>query len=341
MSYARLVVGDQFGALLDELEVNLQFVNWRLNKIGKCKFDIAANDPKSTAGNLKFGNRVLIEFDNGLPAWVGIIDPFRDWDKDLITVNCYDPGEIFQYRITDKGRYFTAEAAGSIFKAVIDDANIVALTGVLIGEIYSGGDAHSPDYHLKPLIEIFQDSILTRLSNYDFGFTGSLVDGVIQMTANFYEMKGSIKPSTVLIQGNNLSEVKLSEQGPIINKWVVAGEGTGWGAERLTSTAVDQDSIDTYGLREASRVYGDVKEQGTLDQNAANLLEQTKDPYNIFTLSAVDAEPAKFSAYDIGDTVRLIAPDYGFDGTDTMVRILSREFKPGDGVCDLVVQESL
>ena len=72
-----------------------------------------------------------------------------------------------------------------------------------------------------------------------------------------------------------------------------------------------------------------------------NLLDKSQYPYNIFDIVALDEEPAKFADYDVGDTISLLSHSVGFGGIDTTVRILAREYKPVDGVCNLVVQEVL
>lgn len=339
MSFARLLVGDRSGQVLDELTADIAFVNWRLNKVGKCEFVVATTDPKATFTNLRFGNFVYIDFSNGLPDWGGVIDPPRRWDERTIKVTAYSAEYLFGLRTTDKGRYFTDQTVGYIYKTLIEDANGIAATGITIGDVYDGGQIHSPEYHFKSLLDIFQNSLTARLSTNDFDVIPTLENGIITFKANFYESRGADRTGLALIQDKNLSRPILEEQGPIINSWDVAGEGSSWGDERLTANAQNDDSIQIYGIREDSKVYSDVSEQTTLDEHADTLLDGSKDPYNIFTLTALDTDPAGFGDYDIGDRLSLLAPDYGFGGTDTTIRILAREFEPGSGVCSLVVQE--
>ena len=339
MSFARFVVGDKSGTTLAELSPDIESISWRLNKVGKVKFSLAITDSKAIQDNLRFGNRVLIEFENGLPNWGGVIDVPREWDGSNITCMAYSGAHLFKYRITNKGRYFSGAAAGTIFQSLIEETNQVESTGVLIGDIYTGGSGHSPSYHYKCLLDIFQKSLTKRLSTSDFDFTASESSGQITLTANFYLSKGADKTQWALTQGANLISIKLIEQGPIVNYWDVAGEGTNWGSERLTANEQNADSIGLYGLRQGAKVYADVSIQATLDDHAENLLDDSEDPYNIFELEVADKVPAKFADYDLGDTITLVAPDYGFRGTKTTVRILDRSYDPTSGRCDLVVQE--
>lgn len=341
MSYTRLLVGNVAGTILAELQPEIAHLSWRLNNVGQCSFKIAANDPKAVQSNLNFGNRILVEFENGLPSWGGVIGTPRTWDNGLIQVDAYSGEKLFEQRITAKTKTFSGVPVGSIYEELINEANGVSATGVVIGNIWPGGSGHSPDYHLKYLLDVFQKNLTERLSINDFDVVPFIEAGKIKFKANFYDARGSTKTGIALVEDKNLGPIKLKEQGPIINSWTVAGEGSDWGASRLTSTQQDTESIGDYGLREGSRVYGDVADQGSLDSQAQTSLDKTKNPFNIYTLTALDKKPARFVDYDYGDTIRLIAPNYGFGGTDTMVRIRSREFDPAAGSCSLVVQEVL
>ena len=121
--------------------------------------------------------------------------------------------------------------------------------------------------------------------------------------------------------------------------WRLAGEGTGWGDERIDAAADHVDSISLYGLRQGSKVYGDVSKQATLDEHANNLLDDSYAPYNVYSLTVSNTPPAKFADYDLGDIIGLMAPDFGFGGVKTNVRIMGRSFVPDKNHCDLVVEE--
>lgn len=341
MGYARFIVGNKSGAQLAELSPGIGPISWRLNKVGKVSFSLAITDSKTIRDNLRFGNRVLIEFDNGLPNWGGVLDPPRKWDGARIKCTAYSAAHLFKHRITGKNKLFSGSSVGAIFKALIEETNLIEDTGVEIGSIYGGGTGHSPDYHYKKLLDIFQKSLTERMSNSDYDFIPSLSSGRIIFTANFYDTKGSDKTNFALVQGRNITKMRLTEQGPILNYWDVAGEGVDWTDDRIDSNAQDSNSIKVYGLRQGGRVYVDVSIQATLDENAISLKNEFGNPFNIFELEVANKDPAQFGDYDLGDTITLLAPDYGFDGIDTTARILDRSFNPESGLCSLVVQEVL
>lgn len=339
MAY-RLQVGNTTGALLAELEPNIRQVSWRLNDVGKMVFEIAKGNEKATEEILRYGNKVLVEFDNGLPNWVGMIDPPRDWNRGIITVTAYSGEYILGTRQTDRGRYFSDASVGYIFGQLIEEANAVESMGVELGNVYEGGDGHYPDYHYDNLLKIIRDSLCSRLSDTDWDVTGSVSGGRIVMQANLYERKGSDKSGSVLLaEGHNLTDIKMTEQGEIVNWWDLAGEGSTWGEDRLRSEGVSDDgSRSTYGLRQGSAVYASVSTQTTLDSHASTKLAESKNPHNMFEFSAVDEDPAGFEAYDVGDEVACELPGYGFGGFEGSVQVLGREW---DGVgCKLVVREA-
>jgi hypothetical protein len=335
----RFLVGDVSGTLIAELECDIGPVSWRLNDVGSVKFGVARTSSKATSDFLKYGNRVLIEFDNGLPNWTGIIDPPREWNKGMIQCTAYSAEYILGFRQTDKGRYFSDASVGYIFEHLISESNLVEDTGIAVGSVYYGGDNHWPDYHFDNLLKTIRESLCDRLSDYDFEVVGSESGGRISLTANLYERKGSSKANVVLIEGSNLTEQKLLEQGSIINYWDVAGEGNEWGSTRLVSNAQDVTSRSTYGLRQGAAIFSSVSVQTTLDNHATTLLDETKDVHSMVDLSVVNESPALFQDYDVGDSVRVILTTCGFGGFDDMVRIWAREYDPRTGACRLVTRE--
>lgn len=339
MGVARVLVANRARRIVAEIEPQLGPVSWRLNKVGKCTFRMSTLDPKAIEDNLQFGNHVLIEFDNGLPTWGGMIDPPRTWAEGAIECTAYSGEYLLGLRQTDQGRYFSGASVGYIYRQLIAEANAVEPTGLTVGAVWGGGTSHSPEWHFKNLLDIVQDSVCRRLENADFAMVAGQSGGLLTFTANLYERRGGEKPGVALLEGHNISRVSLREQGEIRNWWDLAGEGTTWGSDRLTSHADDPESIAIYGLRQDSRVYSDTSIQATLDETADNELAASKDPVNVLSLVAVDLAPAAFADYDVGDSVRVSLENYGFGGYDHMVRVVTREYDPASGACSLVVEE--
>lgn len=334
----RVLVFDRGGTMLAELQPELGRVTWRLNDVSRITFRLRKNDPKATQANLQYGNRLLIQFSNGLPDWGGVIDPPRDWSgAGLVGVTAYSGAYLLGWRQTDRGRYFDKETAGGIFRRVISESGL----GIQIGEVWTGGGVHSPSYHFEDYLTIVRDSICERLESCDFEITPELESQELVFYAHLREVQGSTKPYTRLIEGHNLTDnIRLLEQGTIVNSWDMAGDGTTWGDDRLITHQEDLTSIGEYDLRQGSAVQVGVTAQSTLDQTARIKLAESKDPHVMLELEALDTAPARFVEYGVGDTVRVLLPSFGFGGYDAQVRILAREYDPARGTCKLVVRET-
>lgn len=335
----RVLVADRTGRILAELQPALVRVSWRLNNVGRATFVLAKTDDKATEDNLRFGNYMLIQFSNGLPDWGGMIDTPRTWGNAEIACTAYSGEYLLALRQTDRGRYFTSATVGYIYEQLIVEANAVDATGLTIGNVWGGGDPHSPEYHFKNLLTIVQDGLCRRLSDADFYVEPAESGGFIIFTAHLYERRGGVKTGVALLEGHNVSRATLKEQGSIRNWWDLAGEGTTWGTDRLTSHAEGLASIAEYGLRQASRVYSDTSVQASLDDTADNELALSETPVNVLTLEAVNLQPAAFADYDVGDSVQVKLQTYGFGGYEHQVRLVTREYNPETDSCALVVEE--
>lgn len=332
---------DRTGLPIGEINPLVDFVSWRRNEIGQAQLTMAKSDPKANNVFLSAQNRVLIKFDNGLPDWGGIMQPDFTIEHSTITVKVLTAEILLNGRMTDQGRYFESDTVGDIATALIEEANAIVPTGLDIGGVWEGGDRHSPEYHYKNLLSIFQESLFSRLSTADFyaePVVGS--DGRLTFTLHIAERRGGDKPGLGLHQGLNLDDaIKVSYQGPVINRWVAIGDGDGWGDSRPIAAADDETSQQRYGILEASEIHQGVTMPATLQAIAENLLAQTANPRVILDVTAVDLPPARFVQYDVGDVLTVELPDYGigsaYIGT---AQVQSRAFYPSNGRLNLVLR---
>lgn len=338
---ARFLVGNVNGQIIAELNPDVGPISWRLSNVGQLGFSLAKTDSKAIEDYLHFGNRVLIQFDNGLPNWGGVIDPPRNWSNGLIECTAYSAEYLFSMRTSGKNKVYSGATVGNIFRDLIEEANGVSHTGIVLGSIFSGGDGYTVDYHYTNLLSIFRNYLTDALSDFDFEVAASDNNGTILFTANLYERKGSDKLNYLLVEGTNAEVTKLSEQGQLVNVWDFPGAGNDWGSDRQVGHAEDSTSIERYGYRQGSEVQSNIKSLLQLDALAATALAESKDPHNMIDILALNLAPAAFGDYDIGDSLRLIAPSIGFSGLDTTVRIIGRAFSPSSGTCELVVREEL
>jgi hypothetical protein len=339
MADFRLVVADRNGQRLAELEPLIESVEWRLNDVGVLRYRLSKRDAKAIEDNFRYGNLILLSWDNGLPDWGGVIDTPRDWDGESIRATAYSGERLLAYRQTNRGRYFSQATVGHIFRSVITESAQVWPMRVTVGETWGGGGLHSPSYHFRSLFDIAQVSIGRRLSPADFAVKPVVVGGEVRFVAELWQRRGQWRPGVALVEEVNVTRVRLREQGMIVNSWAVVGEGTTWGDDRPIVYVQDEASIWEYGLREGRAIYADTSEMVTLQATADNLLAASARPRVMLELEALDAGPGRFADYDVGDSVMLTLPSYGFGGYERMVRILARTLWPERGVCELVVEE--
>jgi hypothetical protein len=337
----RVLVGNRFGVILDEMTPNAGGLSWILNGIGKAVLSFAKSDAKTTVRNLRVGNRVYIDFDNGLPAWGGTMELPRHWDKGTVSVTCYEIGYLLKYRPTRKLDQFYNMPVGGIFSELLRREEEKDPLGITRGTIWMGGRPQWPVYHYKSVWDVFTDG-LRKNESCDFRFIPYLDSTTIKFRAEFYQVAGSDKTSSVMLaEGRNVGEdLSLEEQGAVVNTQIAIGSGSTWGDERKAMVARDLESMALYGLRGLPVVYSGVNDVAALEMQARNALADSSEPRRIFTLPVTNNEPGLYGAYDLGDVVRAVLPTYGFGGYDGTLRILAREFNPGDGGCQLQVDEN-
>jgi hypothetical protein len=332
-----VTLGTRSGRRLAEINPVLNVISWRRNGVSKMPIQMARDDVHLTRDNFNPGNRLLVEFDNGLPAWGGIVDPPSRWTLDNYRTTVCSAEQLLLTRQTDRGRYFTEATPSYIFGSVLTEAENFAGTVVEIGSLEDAGAVYSPEYHLESLLGVAES--LVSLTGVDFWLEPRLIAGEIRFLVYMKPRRGSVKPKVVLQEGLNIAEITLDEQGPIINHWVTAGSGSGWGDDRIYSEARDEASVSRYGLRQGTGIYSDIVLNATLDIKTQALLEASSKPGNRWSVEVQNVKPALFASYDVGDSVRLVAPSFGWDGFDGFVRVDARYFDPTTEECVLIVEE--
>lgn len=334
------LIGDINGRVLAEINPQVHRVSWRWNATGSVAFTLARTDPKLRREYFTEGNRVLLRFDNGLPDWGGVLTGARDWTYSSVGFEAFSAEWALAQRRTPRARYFTDAQTGAILTALLQEADVFYPTNWRLGAIWSGGQAHSPEYHYKSLYDVVAESLVGNLSAGAFDVTSRLENGHIVFYVNLYERKGGNKPNIALVEGQNVSAVRYREIDETVNVWHMAGEGEGWSADsRVYTTAINQESVARHGMREGFELRSGVVQQSTLDETAEKRLEETAWPTRVLGLSVTNGPPGRFKDYGIGDAVTCRLPAYGFDGVNAVFEVRAREFFPLDGVADLVLLE--
>lgn len=330
-TFVLVLVADYLGRIIGEVQPKLGGISWRLNNYGEVKMQWP-NGGDLRPELIQLGNRVLLQFDNGLPAWSGVMDLPRKWAYGGVETSAYSGELLFNWRLTAKARSFVNATGGQIYQTLIRE--MAEPLVVEPGIIWLEGERFSAEYHWHTLYSIFADGRLTG----DFDVEGLAEGGRIRFRANFYPRKGQDKPQVKLLEGHNLSELGLEETGEIINQWLLAGAGNDWTDNgRAYTQAEDLESARKYALRQRSAIESDVTDEGTLLLHGLLRLEASSEPYPVVSGNAINLAPAAFGSYGLGDRVGVelysFLP-YGFNG---LVRIVGREFLPQEGVSSLVM----
>ena len=123
MSHVRTLIFDRSSVLITEIEPYIQSITWRLNNVGMARFFLPYEDAKCTQDNFRSGNRLLFQFENGLPDWGGVIDFPRRRDERGITVSAYTAEKLLDWRVTAKAHYFDEVVPGSIYRSLLEEEN--------------------------------------------------------------------------------------------------------------------------------------------------------------------------------------------------------------------------
>lgn len=346
---AEVFIFNRDGALIEQVTPELMPVSWKLNQYGKATFRLGKEDQKLIGSTFEFGNRVFIRFGNGLPLWGGVLEPPRRWTRHHVEFTAYSAEYLLSQRVTPKTLSYRDASGGEIFEALIRGADLTADLDIVIGDVWGGGDKHSPTYHYLNVYNTITESIIGRLEpSSDWDITPEIVNNRLIFVANYYEFKGERKDAVLFQEGWNISsspEPRLIEQGPIVNSWALAGADisgetlNSWGESRITAEDSDQDSINQYGLRSSAEVNPGITIQSTLDTGVASRLSTSKRPYNIYEFSVINKDPALYQDTRIGDIVRLTMPGYGFSGTNTYIRIQGMEYNPRTKAVSIIARD--
>lgn len=326
--YALILVADDNGVLIGELDAEIDGLSWMLNEFGQARLVVSP----AARRLLEFGNRLLIYLDNGLPPWVGFIDPPRGWGYGRVTLTAYSGERLLTHRLTGRNRVFGRATAGAILAALL--AGQAGPRVLEPGYIDLGGGAVSETYNLETLYDVARSDLL--LSAADFAVSGVIEAGRVRFRLNVYQRRGQDLAGIWLLEGHN-AVIEPEEQGPIVNEWLTAGAGNGWGdAGRLYGSARDDASIVRYGLRQESKIFSGATDQATLDALAAGELAASALPYVAMSVRAINLPPARFADYDVGDGVgvEIYSMLGGYRGTR---RVIGRNYRPAEGACETVL----
>jgi len=342
-AHVQVLVARPNGQVLGELRTRLDSVSWKHRGVGGTAFPVGRRSAQFDEEMLRFGNRVLVQFSNGLPNWGGVIASPRPWEVAGIEVTVMQAKWLLSRRKTTWARQFGGATAGTVFESLIREANGRYPLGLALGAVPLGGAGYDLEFNGEFLADVFDD-LVGLLDVDDWDVTAQLAGGVIEFTANLYQRRGEERLNVALSNrwGGNVGEVRFKEEEQIVNAWSLAGQGTGWGAnDRAYAFVVDEESVARFGYSEDSLVVESATSATALEMIGRKLLGQSAWPHALVALEALGKSPGSFEEYDVGDTVTVDLWNYGFGGFRAGMRVIGREYFPERGACDLVLEEGV
>lgn len=222
-------IGDPQGRVIGQLFGRIDSVSSRADGYGGATILFPSAVLREYRGLLEFGNRLRIDFNNGLRPWAGVIDVPRELSGGVLRVQAYEPAYLLSQRLTRRLARFVAESGY--------DAQTVARLMVLRLEgrpltVFERAGGHAPPP--PPMAAEFSfETVLDALDalrdidpwfHYHSGCEFQVSeDGFIDL--HLYVYRGAWQDATgqaVLQQGVNFTNVQILDQGPVVTRVIVA-----------------------------------------------------------------------------------------------------------------------
>jgi len=310
----RLTVFTRTGKPLAELNAAVHCA-WALNGAGTAEFTLSVLEEKCTEANLRFGNLLLFEH-HRLGAWGGFIWPPRRWQNGAVTVEALSAEGLFERRHAPRAGAWQGKP-GAIFRNLIDHGNKREDMNVVEGRIQGKGDPLTVELRAQSLAGLVDE--IRESSSHEWWLEPRQDDdGFLFFRAHWRQRRGA-RRDYALIEGKNLAIGPLSEEGRLVNKVRVLGEGAEMSI-RPDGAAQDQRSRDLYGLTETVE-FMNTTDEATLEARAAEILEREAFPRLIFSATVFGEEA--FGNIGLGDDLAVQMDSAGFfskSGVGALIR---------------------
>lgn len=347
-------VADHEGTLIGELQGALEAVAWRVDGYGTASMVLAPETAADAPWLLEFGNRVLIEFDNGLPPWGGVIDPPREMTTAQARVQMYEAAYMLSWRLTGRQASYSATAAEAVIADLVRDAD-VGIEAEGSTRPGGGGEPVSVSFTYETaLAAVGRTRDLDQELHWYVEALPSTARRVAFRLRVFRGYAADRTAEAVLLHGHNLVETSLLEQGPIVNETIMArgdadlsldytGPGVGAleGQNGEIEVASSAASRQRYDLRQEFVTLADVTEEGDAGRALRAAVARSKmmaQPRLRIGGTALNLEPALYRNYGLGARV-MVEMDKPLP-LYKAVNVIGMEFAPGQGTLSLVFDDA-
>lgn len=222
-------IGDPQGRVIGQLFGRIDSVSSRADGYGGATILFPSAVLREYRGLLEFGNRLRIDFNNGLLPWVGVIDVPRELSGGMVRVQAYEPAYLLSQRLTRRAASFAADSGYDV--QTVSRLLVQRLEGRPL-DVFESRGGRAPA--ATPLaVEFSFETVLDALDalrdidpwfHYHSGCEFQVAnDG--QIDFQLYVYRGAWQDATantVLQQGANFTGVQILDQGPVVTRVIVA-----------------------------------------------------------------------------------------------------------------------
>mgnify|MGYP000659726863 CR=1 FL=1 len=329
-----ITVGDQTGRPIGELMGRLESVNVRQDGYGQAAMLVASTLVRDRLWLVEFGNRVMIEFENGIEPWGGVIDVPRENSAAMARLQMYQAGYLMGWDALDEDVTYAGTTAGTACSILRDVVSRSSLNIELADWGRDDGETLDVTFSAQETIA----SAAARLRELDprmhWGISPRWVGGrIVFELSTWRDNRRDDSSRVVLVVGHNLVGVTSLEQGPIINDVRVEAAGRSGGVRWDNA-----ESVKRFGRRKEMVTLPDTTDAprpGYAEQFAAGRGQALAWPRVRTTGVALDLAPGRYRDYAVGSRV-MIEGELP-QATFRPATVVSADYAPGDGMLHLVI----
>lgn len=339
-------VADSSGRYLGELQTwgALDRVTWATDTYGAASMTLDAAVLREAPGLIDYGNRVLIQFDNGLPAWGGVIDVPRSTSRGQVRIQFYAAEYMFGWMEMGQSEDYTGTASNSapfILRDVLEKSTASEEYQILFEE----GDAAVADRVEVKLPVQTLESVAKKLTGLDPAFHWRLEPlteayHLSYRLVTFQNWRRDATNDVVLLGGVNFVDFETLEQGPIYNVVTVTPSAAEFSRGSRYYTATDPDSIALHGRRRRFLAVRDADDTSDdlrlLRQYADAELAKYSTPRLKVRGRWLNIDPARYGRFHLGDRVGVELAELGQKDVRTAV-VYAMEFDSATGTLSVVL----
>ena len=342
-----IYVARQDGVIIGELAGALESVAWGTDGYGMASLLLPLRSALLYGALLEFGNRVVIEFSNGLSPWAGVVDVPRETTVGTVRVQLYEAAYTLNWLLTEANALYLDSGARPAADTLVDLAAQAGLDVAFETTAAVGGEMVEAEFHYETLAQAAE-----KLRGMDAGlhyFIRPRVTGGRRADFElviFRDLLADDSSRAVLIQGHNLVDWTALEQGPIYNE-VRVGVGDFLNEQPDDTNyhelhiADDTASRQRFGLRQQLVVLPDVVGESGPGRAAARAhaeLATYGKPRLRVRGACLNLAPGQYRHFGIGSKVRVEAAVPM--ALAESLTVIGMEFRPAAGTLSLVFDDN-